>query len=224
MVEYANRHVQAAYNEALTAQGYKQGGLGDGVSNVNGTNWGTFSGYYPFVPCGRTTALGNKSGFVNYVVAGFTGGDITVPVPTYRGVEHPYGHIWEWEDGILYNIQANDAGGQSQVFICDNPANYADVLTNYRQVGLLPRNEGYITRCLLDEGLTIPTEATGGSSTTRYSDYFYTSIPGSGSAISGSLVSANAADGAPAGLFCLNTKHVPATTLALIGSRPCFIP
>ncbi|KAF0203149.1 MAG: hypothetical protein FD170_1421 [Bacteroidetes bacterium] len=224
MIEYANRHVQAAYNEAMTAEGYKQGGLGDGVTAISSTNWNTFSGYYPFVPCGRTASLGNKSGFVNYVVAGFTGGDITVPVPTYRGVEQPYGHIWEWEDGILYNIQANDAGGQSQVFICDDPANYADVLTNYMQVGLLPRNEGYITRCLLDEGLTIPTEATGGSSTTRYSDYFYTSIPGSGSAIRGSLVSAAAFDGATAGLFFLFTIYVPASTFAYFGSRPCFIP
>jgi len=224
IIEYANRHVQAAYNEALTAQGYKQGGLGDGVSNVNGTNWNTFSGYYPFVPCGRTASLGNKSGFVNYVVAGFTGGDITVPVPTYRGVEQPYGHIWEWEDGILYNIQAADAGGQSQIYVCDDPANYADVLTNYRQVGLLPRAEGYITRCLLNEGLTIPTEATGGSSTTRYSDYFYTSIPASGSAIRGSLVSASAVHGANAGLFFLNTYYVPAFAAAYLGSRPCFIP
>lgn len=224
MIEYANRHVQAAYNEALTAQGYKQGGLGGGVSNVNSTNWNTFSGNYPFVPCGRTASLGNKSGFVNYVVAGFTGGDITVLVPSYRGVEQPYGHIWEWEDGILYNIQANDAGAQSQIFICDNPANYADVLANYRHVGLLPRNEGYITRCLLDEGLTIPTEATGGSSTTRYSDYFYTSIPASGSGIRGSLVSASGIDGAFAGLFFLITNYVPALSAANVGSRPCFIP
>ena len=223
-VEYANRHVQAAYNEALTAQGYRQGGLGDGVSNVNSTNWNTFSGYYPFVPCGRTVSLGNKSGFVNYVVAGFTGGDITVPVPSYRGVEQPYGHIWEWEDGILYNIQSDADGGQSQIFICDDPDNYADNLTNYRQVGTLPRVSGYVSKCLLDEGLSIPSEATGGSSTTRYSDYYYTSIPASGSVIRGSLVSAHANDGAAAGLFFLHTAHVPASTLALIGSRPCFIP
>lgn len=224
MVEYANRHVQAAYNESLTSQGHKQGGLGDGVTAVNGTNWNSLNGYYPFVPCGRTAGLGNKSGFVNYVVTGFTGGDITVPVNSYRGVELPYGHIWEWEDGILYNIQANDAGGQSQIFVCDDPANYADTLTNYRQVGLLPRAEGYITKCLLNEGLTIPTEAAGGSSTTRYADYFYTSIPASGSSIRGSLVSASAVHGAPAGLFCLYTASAPSNSYAYIGSRPCFIP
>lgn len=222
MVEYANRNSQAAYNEALTAQGYKQGGLGDGVTNVNSTNWNTFNGYYPFIPCGATAGLGNKSGFVNYTVVGFTGGNITVPVNSYRGVELPFGHIWEWEDGILYNIQAVAAGNQSQIFICDNPAQYADILTNYRQVGLLPRAEGYITKCLLDEGLTIPTEASGGSSSTRYSDYFYTSIPGSGSNIRGSLVSANAFLGASAGLFFLATFYAPSTTHAYFGSRPCF--
>lgn len=222
MVEYANRNSQAAYNEALTAEGYKQGGLGDGVTNVNSTNWNTFNGYYPFVPCGSTVGLGNKSGFVNYTVVGFTGGNITVPVNSYRGVELPYGHIWEWEDGILYDIQAVAAGNQSKIFVCDNPALYADILTNYRQVGLLPRADGYISKCLLDEGLTIPTEAVGGSSSTRWADYFYTSIPAAGSNIRGSLVSASAFSGAAAGLFCLTTNYAPSNTSANVGSRPCF--
>jgi len=224
MIEYANRHVQMAYNEALTADGYKQGGLGDGVTVVNVTNWSSFNGLYPFVACGHTTSIGNKSGVVNYTVVGFTGGDITVPVNSYRGVELPYGHIWEWEDGILYNVQSPSAGGQSQIFVCDDPANYSDTLTNYRQVGLLPRTDGYITKCLLNEGLTIPTEAAGGSSTTHYADYFYTSIPGSGSAVRGSMVSANAAYGASAGLFSMYTNDAPSIAFARIGSRPCFIP
>lgn len=223
-IEYANSNIQLPYNEALTAEGYRQGGLGAGVTGVNSTNWNTFNGYYPLVPCGVTAVLGNKSGVVNYTITGFPGGDITVQVPSYRGLESPYGDIWEWEDGILYNIQSNDSGGQSQVFICDDPANYADVLTNYRLVGTLPRNEGYVSKCLHDEGLSVPYEATGGSSTTRYADYFYTSIPASGSSIRGSLVSATATTGAHAGLFYLNTLNAPSNTTAHFGSRPCFIP
>lgn len=223
-LEYANRNVQLDYNAALTAEGYKQGGLGVGVTGVNGTNWNTFNGYYPLVPCGVTAVLGNKSGVVNYTITGFPGGDITVQVPSYRGLESPYGDIWEWEDGILYNIQSNESGGQSQVFICDDPANYADVLTNYRLVGTLPRSEGYVSKCLHAEGLSVPSEATGGSSTTRYADYFYTSIPASGSSIRGSLVSASAIYGASAGLFFLSTYYAPSSSAASFGSRPCFIP
>lgn len=39
VVEYANFNSQAAYNSSLTADGYHQGGLGEGVSNINGSNW-----------------------------------------------------------------------------------------------------------------------------------------------------------------------------------------
>lgn len=324
IIEYANRNSQAAISEALTTEGYRQGGLGDGVTGVDGNKWNYFSGYYPLIPCGLTVSLGNKSGKVDYTLpfkfdsvpvgANFKGayvattayapGDVVaydtyfytntvgstgvvptnaanwsaayepykgeydagvanavndfrsvgallyrciqvntgqpvsnaaywtattrtvVQVNSYRGWELPFGDIWEWEDGILYNIQAADSvGKESQVFICDDPTKCASTITaDYRKVGLLPRADGYITMVIGNEGLFIPKAAVGGSSTTFYGDYFYTSVPANGAdSVRGSLVSANAY-GADAGVFSLNTAYAPSDAGASVGSRPCFIP
>jgi len=225
LVEYVNRNSQAAFNAALTAEGYKQGGLGDGVTNVNSTNWNTFSLYYPIIPTGKTITLGNASGSVNHTVVGFTGGDITVPVNSYRGIENPFGDIWEWCDGVLFNVQAADSGAQSIVYVCDLPANYADTITgNYRQVGLLSRVSGYITKAIGgSECILLPAESSGGSSSTFFPDYLDQSIPATGSAVRGLLVSALAIDGASAGLWYAYTNSTPASAYAYFGSRVCFL-
>lgn len=59
VIEYANLNSQAAYNPELTTEGYRQGGLGDGVTTWDGTSWNNFNGYNPFVPCGYTDEYGN---------------------------------------------------------------------------------------------------------------------------------------------------------------------
>lgn len=70
-VEYATLNTQAAFNSELTAEGYRQGGLGAGVTTWDGT-WSNFNGYYPFVPCGHTDTLGNQTGTVSYTAAMMT--------------------------------------------------------------------------------------------------------------------------------------------------------
>jgi hypothetical protein len=67
-IEFANRNSQLPVNNSLTLSGYKQGGLGNGVTTLNGTNWGNFNGYNPFIPCGYTNSLGNGSGEVPYTM------------------------------------------------------------------------------------------------------------------------------------------------------------
>ncbi|HBG39903.1 MAG TPA: hypothetical protein DDW85_00650, partial [Porphyromonadaceae bacterium] len=60
-VEYANLNCQLKFNPSLNINGYRQGGLGQGVTNMS--NWDLF-GYYPVIPCGTTNSLGNKSGVI----------------------------------------------------------------------------------------------------------------------------------------------------------------
>ena len=67
-VEYANRNLQLPYNGALDANGFKQGGLGNGVTTLNSTKWGDWNGRSPFVPCGYTNSLGNNSGEIAYTM------------------------------------------------------------------------------------------------------------------------------------------------------------
>ena len=66
IIEYNTLNSQKAINAALDGNGYKQGGLGNGVTDVNSTKWGNFNGYNPFIPCGYSKSLGNYSGAVVY--------------------------------------------------------------------------------------------------------------------------------------------------------------
>lgn len=48
-IEYANFNNQAALNTNLTSDGFKQGGLGAGVTNLNEDRWTAFNGNNPIV-------------------------------------------------------------------------------------------------------------------------------------------------------------------------------
>lgn len=68
VIEFANTNIQLAVNNTLTAEGYRQGGLGDGVTALDGTKWSYFNAYNPLIPCGITNSLGNASGSVAYTM------------------------------------------------------------------------------------------------------------------------------------------------------------
>ena len=224
-IEYCNFNSQAEYNAALDSNGYHQGGLGAGVTQIS--DWNGYNGYMPFVPCGTTNSLGNRTGVVTYNAMKADGTTVhyAAPVPSYRGVENPFGHIWKWTDGCLCNIQSEAAGGVSMFYVCDNPANFASSISaNYDYRGDLPRSNGYVKEVILGEYGEIMPLSIGGGSTTYFCDNFYTDIPGSGSATRGVLFGGNANDDATAGFVCAITNNAPSNTYADIGSRLCFIP
>ncbi len=68
VVEYATLNSQATYNAALDGSGYKQGGLGVGVTNIDVTKWSNLNGYNPFIPCGWTNTLNNLTGQVAFTM------------------------------------------------------------------------------------------------------------------------------------------------------------
>lgn len=225
-IEYANFNCQDTFNAALTEDGYRQGGLGAGVTTLDGTKWSNFNGYNPVIPCGTTNSLGNHSGVVDYTMP--TEYDTTtkvVGVPSYRGVENPFGHIWKWTDGCKCLIQSEASGGLSEFYVCDEPANFTSSgVANYQLRGVLPRREGYVKALILGEdGEIMPLEV-GAGSTTYFCDYFYTSIPESGVSERGVLFGGNADNGATAGFVYASTHNAAANASATIGSRLCFFP
>ena len=225
-IEYANFNCQDTFNAALTEDGYRQGGLGAGVTTLDGTKWSNFNGYNPVIPCGTTNSLGNHSGVVDYTMpTEYDTATKVVGVPSYRGVENPFGHIWKWTDGCKAMIQSEASGGLSEFYVCDEPANFTSSGTaNYQLRGVLPRKEGYVKALILGEdGEIMPLEV-GGGSTTYFCDYFYTSIPESGVSERGVLFGGNASSGATAGFVYARTNTAPSYTSAYIGSRLCFFP
>ena len=227
VVEYADRNCQLPFNENLTSEGFRQGGLGAGVTNINGTKWNTFNGYYPFIKCGYTNSLGNKTGIVAYTMPDEYDAEtpLTTYVPSYRGVENPFGHIWKWTDGLHIKIQSEEAGGRSILYTADDPASYQDSnYDGYDERGDIARSEGYVKDILFDEGEMLPTITTSSSSTKGFSDYFYTNIPASGETLRGVLFGGHASNGAAAGFAYSDANGVPTASGSYFGSRLCFIP
>lgn len=225
-IEYATFDSQAAFTAELDENGYHQGGLGDGVTTLDGTKWSNFCGYYSVIPCGVTNSLGNKSGVVAYdMPTDYDATVKTVYVPSYRGVENPFGHLWKWTDGCKVMIQSDADGGLSEFYACDEPANFTSSgTTNYEKRGDIPRENGYVKAiCLGEDGEIMPL-STGGGSTTYFCDYFYTSLPTSGISERGVLFGGYANAGASAGFVGASTSYTASAALAHCGSRLCFIP
>lgn len=226
VVEHGTRNSQAAVNGSLTAECYRQGGLGSGVTTANSTEWNNFSSYYPFIPCGASNTLGNFTGEVSVEVADFGGEGVnrTFKVPRYRGIENPFGHVWKNVDGINIKIQADNAGGESQVWTSDDPSTWNDSdYVGYTNRGLLPRADGYVREVLFGAGGEFVPKTANGGSTTYFCDYFYTSIPATGESLRALLVGGAAYSGSTAGFVSSSSYYSPASTYANFGSRLCFL-
>lgn len=223
-IEYCTFNSQETFNAELTSEGYHQGGLGSGVTTIEGGKWNTFNGYNPFIPCGYTNSLGNHTGYVEFTMPTEYNATATkVQVNRYRGIELPFGHVWKWTDGCKCMIQSEADGGLSQFYVADDPASYnSSGVSGYELRGNLPRKEGYVKEVILGEYGEIMPLAVGGGSTTYFCDYFYTNIPASGTSERGVLF--GGAAGAPAGFVYASASYAASLANADIGSRLCFIP
>lgn len=227
-IEYANLNSQATFNSEKDSNGFAQGGLGPGVTTLSSTEWNNYNSYNPFVPCGHTDSLGNKTGYVNYNMMNETGEvQKTVQVPRYRGVENPFGHVWAWTDGVNVRISPTEENGGdnlSKVFVTDDPSLFNDSnYEGYRHVGNEARTEGYVKSVLFGEGGEIMAETVGGGSTTYFCDYHYTAIP-TVETLRGVLFGGYADNGGSAGLVNSHSAYAPSVASSAVGSRLCFIP
>ena len=227
-IEYATLNTQEAYNAEPTAEGYKQGGLGAGVTNINVTKWNAFNGYNPFIPCGYTDELGNGTGIKVYdMPTDYSENTVSVQVPRYRGIENPFGHIWQWTDGINIRISPttdNGGDGLSKVYVCEDPSKFKDNgYDGYSHVGNEARTNGYVKEIIGGEGGEIMPEVVGGSSTTYFCDNHWTNIP-TIEELRGVLFGGYAFHGASAGLAFARSSNSPSNASAYFGSRLCFVP
>lgn len=223
-IEYANFNSQGTFNTALDENGYHQGGLGVGVTTLDGKSWSSYNGYYPLVPCGVTNSLGNHTGTVDYNVIGSDGSIVkTFAVPRYRGVENPFGHLWKWTDGCKCIIQSEESGGLSKFYVCNNPAKFTESgVGNYDYRGDLAHKWGHVKALILGEdGEIMPLEVDSGN-TMYFCDYFYTSTPTSGENERGVLSGGSAYSWPAAGFVCASVNYIAMGSSQEIGSRLCF--
>ena len=220
-VEYATLDSQTPFNAQKDANGFAQGGLGPGPTQM--TNWANFNNTNPLIPCGYTNEFGNGSGEKAYVVKNASGGThATLMANRYRGIENPFGHIWKYTDGANIQVTTGDAG-LSILWTTDDPSNFSDTsYTGYDKKGNICRTNGYAKKMLLGEDGDIVATEVGGSSSTYWCDYYYTYT--SANRMQVVLVGGGADYGSGAGLAGVRTDSAPSAADRDIGSRLCFFP
>ena len=170
VVEYANFNCQEAYNAELTDDGYHQGGLGNGVTNVS--NWQAFNDYYPITPCGYGNDLGNGTGVKLITSPGLTPAN-GVYMCRWRGFDNPFGDSWTNLDSIIIDADAdNHPNNMNYVYTCQDPTKYADSLNDgYEKVGEEIHQDGYNKLFDLGDAAHIIPNVMGGSDTKFKCDY-----------------------------------------------------
>lgn len=225
-IEYATLNSQKAFNPDLDAAGYHQGGLGPGVSGFS--NWSTYNSNNPIIPCGFTNSLGNKTGVKTFTLtpeqAAAYGSEHSESVPSYRGIENPFGHIWKWTDGFL----GVGTGEYQEIYVCRDASKYASVVTSdYVKFNDHEATANGYCKAIVASDPTLQAEIRpygdifdrddSGSASTYFCDYHYhTNTEG---AVSGLLVGGSASDGSTAGLAYFYAVNGPAYAYADIGSR-----
>lgn len=220
-VEYATLNSQKPFNAQKDANGFSQGGLGEGASQM--TDWTNFNNTNPLIPCGYTNEFRNGSGEKAYVVKNASGGThATLMANRYRGIENPFGHIWKYIDGANIQVTTGDAG-LSILWTTDDPSNFSDTsYTGYDKKGNICRTNGYAKKMLLGEDGDIVATEVGGSSSTYWCDYYYTNT--SANRMQVVRVGGNADYGSGAGLAYVNAYSAPSDADRRVGSRLCFFP
>lgn len=224
VIEYATFNSQAAYNAELTAEGYHQGGLGDGVTTWDGTNWNNYNSYYPLTPCGYCNEFGNFTGVKDLVIPEtvvsetVTVATKTFKVPRWRGFDNPFGGIWTNLDGVI--LERTAANQPSSVYTTTDTSAFGDDNTAKGKMtvaGAEVVSGGYIKAFDLGEKGEIIPSAVGGSNTTYMCDYHYCNA--SSTALRTLIVGGRAADGGSAGLGCFTSYSGVGLAHSYVGFR-----
>lgn len=219
-VEYATLNSQKPFNAQKDANGFSQGGLGNGPTQM--TDWTNFNNNNPLIQCGYTNEFGNGSGEKAYVVKNASGGThATLMANRYRGIENPFGHIWKHTDGANIQVTTGDSG-LSILWTTSDPSNFSDTsYTGYDKKGNVCRINGHVKKMLLGEDGDIIATEVGGSTSTYWCYNYYTST--SVSRMQLVVVGGRSDDGLNAGLVDVGTTNSSGIANN-IGSRLCFFP
>lgn len=219
-VEYATLNSQKPFNAQKDANGFSQGGLGNGPTQM--TDCTNFNNNNPLIQCGYTNEFGNGSGEKAYVVKNASDGThATLMANRYRGIENPFGHIWKHTDGANIQVTTGDSG-LSILWTTSDPSNFSDTsYTGYDKKGNVCRINGHVKKMLLGEDGDIIATEVGGSTSTYWCGNYYTNT--SVNRMQLVVVGGRSDDGLNAGLVDVGTTNSSGIANN-IGSRLCFFP
>ena len=164
MIEFGTMNGQTALEAGITE-----------LTDVTGANCASQTG--------STAYLGNATGAATSTLNIINGNEVNYSLAgqravTYRGVENPWGNIWQFIGGI--NIYGNGSMRGGVPYICKN-FNYApsEITENYESVGFsLPSTYGWISAMAYGsdkyDWIFMPAEAANGNSSVPVGDNLWT--------------------------------------------------
>ena len=167
---------QAAFNAEKDANGLYQGGFGEGLTDI--PDWSGYNGDSPLIPTSVGLEAGDGVCLVPYSLPQTDGAEgeafHTFNVPVFFGlVGAGFGNLFQLLNGLIIDA------GEEKSLVYVTPSMYADydpqTVADKILVAECPRESGFIKRKSYQGLCCMPTEI-GGSSTTRFADYFYTTV------------------------------------------------
>ena len=225
IVEYANMNGQLNVNDQLTAEGYKQGGLGSGATEgqVKINNINTYS----IFTCGCTDSLGNGSGqitqqFDNTDAEGTVTSTVTRKANRYRGIENPFGHVFKNTIDVIvhYNAETDVA----DVYYTEDRTKFGSTLSNYElKCSTVTVNNWYkdLQYTPQFELFVAPGTATHSQSSNYFTDYTYASNSTADRTV---LIGGHLCHGTTAGWFYLRSSSGLGFAYADLGCRLVYLP
>lgn len=214
LVEYANRNSQDTFKLELTAEGYKQGGLGPGVTT------GISNGNYSYIGAGYAIeALSPNQLYSGTGIVSFSNSYISnVQVPVYRGIENPFGHVQK---------NTCDVGfyGTSAYHKTD-PSTFSNInsFSGATEIALQTTSSNYIIQLrqvINNTELFILPKALSANSADGYRDYYDNNTALQWRTL---LLGGQSNAGAVAGLFYLNCGTSGSGSLSSVGTRLTYYP
>ena len=143
VIEYANFNCQESFNATLTTAGYKQGGLGNGITDIG--TWGTWNKYNtdnPLTPCGYGDEFGNNTRIKEMIIPAYswevtainnlsnckvvtgcgfiTNGKVTITKITYTSSYMFYAIAYNIAVKATYRVTGLNDSGQTLTFFSNN--------------------------------------------------------------------------------------------------------
>lgn len=228
--DFGTLHTQDGVNTARDAEGFRQGGLGNGITDIS--NWSAYNGYNPIWLAGASTSVESNykgSGCGEVLMtnpSGITGSNY---MPVFYGIENIFGHIWQMVVGL--HIIGENSAVSAKSYICNDPtifsnATYRDNATiaqqesiGYKYEGTTPSSGNYMKTAQFGAMGSLLPYAVGGSSDSYFCDYHYTA------AVNGlrwCLFGGRSSVGAEGGFASLSASGGWTASSTSVGSRLCF--
>lgn len=203
-IEYATFDSQKSFNASLNADGFHQGGLGWGITNI-----------YDLSSINKANPIDN-----NYIET-FGTGVFPVTISNrkayncyYRGIKNLFGDTWHVLDGVLINTSDNKVS----YYATNNPNNYVDSsVSKMEHIGDGINKGGFCKTFLLGKFPHMICTDVGASSSTYKCDYFTTASSIRSNALL--VVGGYAESNYYAGLACFHGSFTSDTYARTMGFR-----